>query len=80
VRRQRLSISLSESELRHEGIDRNAWEDFVERLVTEGRYHSAEQVVSAGLSLVARREAKLNKLRDVIEASIAAGGTSATKS
>jgi antitoxin ParD1/3/4 len=50
------------------------WEDFVERLVTEGRYHSAEQVVSAGLSLVAQREAKLNKLRDVIEASIAAGG------
>ncbi|MGO4352268.1 type II toxin-antitoxin system ParD family antitoxin [Rhizobium sp. RAF36] len=32
------------------------WEDFVERLVTEGRYRSAEQVVTVGLSLVAQRK------------------------
>ena len=50
------------------------WEDFIEKLVAEGRFRSPGEVVSAGLSLVAQREAKLNKLRDVIEASIAAGG------
>ncbi|MFP3542527.1 type II toxin-antitoxin system ParD family antitoxin [Rhizobium sp. SIMBA_035] len=50
------------------------WEDLVERLVTEGRYHSAERVVSAGLSLVAQQEARLDGLRAIIDASIAAGG------
>ena len=50
------------------------WADLVERLVAEGRYHSPEEVVSAGLSRVAQQEAKLNGLRAIIDASIAAGG------
>ena len=50
------------------------WEDIVEKLVAEGRFRSPEEVVNAGLSLVAHREARLKKLRHVIDASIAAGG------
>lgn len=50
------------------------WEDFIEKLVAEGRFRSPGEVVSAGLSLVAQRDARLKKLRDVIDASIAAGG------
>ncbi|MGV2098122.1 ribbon-helix-helix domain-containing protein [Rhizobium sp. 21-4511-3d] len=50
------------------------WEDFVEKLVARGRYRSPEEVVTTGLSLVAQREARLKKLRDIIDASIATGG------
>ena len=50
------------------------WADFAERLVAEGRYSSAEEVVSTGLILVAQQEAKLNGLRAIIDASIAGGG------
>jgi antitoxin ParD1/3/4 len=50
------------------------WGDIVERLVAKGRYSSPEEVVSAGLSLVAQQEARLDGWRAIIDASIAAGG------
>jgi antitoxin ParD1/3/4 len=50
------------------------WEDFVENTVKSGRYGSASEVVREGLRLVEEREAKLQALRDTLNASIAAGG------
>jgi antitoxin ParD1/3/4 len=50
------------------------WEAFVERIVREGRYGSASEVVREGLRLVEEREAKLNTLRTMLDASITAGG------
>jgi antitoxin ParD1/3/4 len=48
------------------------WETFVDRIVREGRYGSASEVVREGLRLVEEREAKLKALRRMLEASIAA--------
>jgi antitoxin ParD1/3/4 len=50
------------------------WETFVERIVRAGRYGSASEVVREGLRLVEEREAKLLALRNMVDASIAAGG------
>jgi antitoxin ParD1/3/4 len=50
------------------------WETFVDRIVREGRYGSASEVVREGLRLVEEREAKLKALRRMLDASIAAGG------
>lgn len=50
------------------------WEDFVDRVVKDGRYGSASEVVREGLRLVEEREARLAALRSTIEASIAQGG------
>lgn len=50
------------------------WEDFVEKIVQEGRYGSASEVVCEGLRLVEAREARLQALRADIEAAIAQGG------
>lgn len=50
------------------------WEKFVEQTVREGRYGSASEVVREGLRLVEEREARLNALRDHLNASIVAGG------
>jgi antitoxin ParD1/3/4 len=50
------------------------WETFVDRIVREGRYGSASEVVREGLRLVEEREAKLKALRRMLEASMAAGG------
>ena len=50
------------------------WEAFVDRVVREGRYGSASEVVREGLRLVEEREAKLEALRATLDASIAAGG------
>ncbi len=50
------------------------WEDFVNRIVRAGRYGSASEVVREGLRLVEEREAKLQALRTMLDASIAAGG------
>jgi antitoxin ParD1/3/4 len=50
------------------------WETFVDRIVREGRYGSASEVVREGLRLVEEREAKLRALRRMLDASIAAGG------
>ena len=49
-------------------------ESFVEGVVREGRYGSASEVVREGLRLVEEREAKLNALRQTLDASIAEGG------
>jgi antitoxin ParD1/3/4 len=51
------------------------WEEFVSSIVAAGRYGSASEVVREGLRLVEEREAKLQALRETIEASIAKGGS-----
>ncbi|EQB16947.1 type II toxin-antitoxin system ParD family antitoxin [Sphingobium lactosutens] len=50
------------------------WEGFVEAVVKAGRYGSASEVVREGLRLVEEREAKLEALRETLNASIAQGG------
>ena len=50
------------------------WQGFVERVVSEGRYGSASEVVREGLRLVEEREAKLLALRAALDDSIARGG------
>jgi antitoxin ParD1/3/4 len=50
------------------------WEVFVDRVVKDGRYNSASEVVREGLRLVEEREAKLVALRATLDASIALGG------
>lgn len=50
------------------------WQAFVDRLVEEGRYGSASEVVCEGLRLVAERKAKLDAVRATLNASIALGG------
>ncbi len=49
------------------------WEVFVEKVVKEGRYGSASEVVREGLRLIEEREAKLKALRDEINAAIESG-------
>ena len=50
------------------------WEGFVEKVVQEGRYGSASEVVREGLRLVEEREARLKALRGEIEDALARGG------
>jgi antitoxin ParD1/3/4 len=50
------------------------WQGFVDGIVKAGRYSSASEVVREGLRLVEEREAKLNALRETINASIERGG------
>jgi antitoxin ParD1/3/4 len=50
------------------------WERFVEGALKTGRYGSASEVVREGLRLVEEREAKLQALRDTLDASITRGG------
>jgi antitoxin ParD1/3/4 len=50
------------------------WQGFVDRVVKDGRYGSASEVVREGLRLVEEREAKLLALRATLNASIAGGG------
>ena len=50
------------------------WENFVSDIVKAGRYGSASEVVREGLRLVEEREAKLTALREMLNASIEAGG------
>jgi antitoxin ParD1/3/4 len=50
------------------------WQQFVDAAVKSGRYGSASEVVREGLRLVEEREAKLQALRDMLNASIAEGG------
>lgn len=49
------------------------WEGFIEAAGKSGRYGSASEVVREGLRLVEEREAKLQALRDSLNASIAEG-------
>ncbi|WP_438346354.1 type II toxin-antitoxin system ParD family antitoxin [Methylorubrum populi] len=50
------------------------WEGFIEQVVREGRYASADDVVREGLRLVEAREARRQSLRETLKASMAAGG------
>lgn len=50
------------------------WEAFVDEVVKNGRYGSASEVIREGLRLVEEREAKLQALRDTLNASIERGG------
>ena len=50
------------------------WETFVESALKAGRYGSASEIVREGLRLVEEREAKLQALRNTLDASIARGG------
>jgi antitoxin ParD1/3/4 len=50
------------------------WENFVESALKTGRYGSASEIVREGLRLVEEREAKLQALRDTLDASITRGG------
>jgi antitoxin ParD1/3/4 len=43
------------------------WETFVDRVVREGRYGSASEVVREGLRLVEEREARLKALRTMLD-------------
>jgi len=49
------------------------WEKFIELAVRQGRYGSASELVREGLRLVEEREAKLNALREEINAAIDSG-------
>jgi antitoxin ParD1/3/4 len=49
-------------------------EGFIDRVVQQGRYGWASEVVREGLRLVEEREAKLQALRAMLDASFAAGG------
>lgn len=59
---------------RHERFSGERWESFIEQIVRAGRYGSASEVVREGLRLVEEREARLQALRQTLNASIAAGG------
>ena len=50
------------------------WETFVESALKAGRYGSASEIVREGLRLVEEREAKLQALRNTLDASITRGG------
>lgn len=50
------------------------WETFVDEVVSDGRYASADVVLNEALRLFEERERKLADLRATIEASLARGG------
>ena len=53
------------------------WEAFIEQQVKTGRYASASEIVREGLRLIEQRklyETRQQELRDILNASIAAGG------
>ena len=50
------------------------WERFVDNALKTGRYGSASEMVREGLRLVEEREAKLEALRQTLNASMLRGG------
>lgn len=50
------------------------WENFVQTLLSDGRYNSQSEVIREGLRLVEEREAKLADLRRTLSTSIENGG------
>jgi antitoxin ParD1/3/4 len=52
------------------------WETFVDRIVRDGRYGSASEVVREGLRLVEEREARLKAMRTMFDGSVATGEAS----
>ena len=50
------------------------WETFVETALKAGRYGSASEIVREGWRMVEEREAKLQALRNTLDASITRGG------
>ena len=51
------------------------WESFVDAIVAEGRYESADAVMLDGLRLFEERERKLRALRKTVDDAIALGGS-----
>jgi antitoxin ParD1/3/4 len=51
------------------------WQSFVTAAIETGRYVSASDVVTEGLRLVQEREERLQVLRQMVEDSIARGGS-----
>ena len=51
------------------------WESFVEAVVADGRYESADAIMLQGLKLVEERDRKMKALRETIQDAIALGGS-----
>lgn len=50
------------------------WAGFFERVVKDGQFGSADEVVAEGLKLLEERESKRRSLRDDLQSSVAQGG------
>ena len=55
------------------------WQHFVDRVVAEGRYGSASEVVREGLRLLEERESRLKALHAALNAAIDEGGAVSEK-
>ncbi|WP_280776856.1 type II toxin-antitoxin system ParD family antitoxin [Rhizobium sp. SG_E_25_P2] len=62
-----------ESAIKRISLDEH-WTKFVEDAVEDGRFRSAEDVVTAGLRLIEERDGRLQALRAKVTGAIAEGG------
>jgi antitoxin ParD1/3/4 len=62
-----------ESAMKRISLDEH-WTKFVEDAVEDGRFRSAEDVVTAGLRLIEERDGRLQALRAKVTGAIAEGG------